>query len=566
MKIKEIVVNTEMPPLEEGIACGRRLSEISLPQGWERIRYARGNREIPVLQASHPAGILEIPLPAHGLQHIHLGLFRPRGKPAGMQVKLSTERLWRKIQPHLYTDDAGNALQDGLLGTKDIQAGATLQVRTEPAGTAGIAYALCHPAPRNAPNPHRKNVGAVIDVHDVFFKYRIDKPDDLLGVLEPFADSDFDRICWGNGAGSFRAVYFSNVMPMLGDGITEYHRDSARVTAEVMSMFRREGVDPLRLVNDFVHSLGLQLWSDDRICHCMDPAERQCAYLMNDFYINNQHMRVLVMDGSPHHQAMLSLAFPEYRDLKIRFLAEQARYGVDGIYIDFTRKSPMVGWEAPVLESFIKIYRKDPRKLPASEWLMEWLQHQCGFVTEFMRRLRETLDLAGKERGCRIPVACQVPHGWQFSRAISEAYFNAIDIATWAREGLVDIVAPSADLWHAPIHLDHMETLVAGTACELWGCLHQRAGECYPDKHEADANLEAHTDPWLIMRTAADLYNQGAAGLFLWESGELATVPSRWEVLKHLGDRDGLRQAFGVPIGFCDGRHRNTDLRLDKLN
>jgi hypothetical protein len=183
-----------------------------------------------------------------------------------------------------------------------------------------------------------------------------------------------------------------------------------------------------------------------------------------------------------------------------------------------------------------------------------------------MRELRAALDEVEEETGRRVPIASQVATGWQFARSIPECAMDGLDVATWAREGLVDIVAPAKGLFHDEIHLDHFHRLLEGTNCELWGCIHQRARECYPfdfRDHRDASHLESRVDPWIVMRTAADLYNQGAAGVFLWESGELPTVPARWEVLKHLGDRQRLTNMFGPPIGFYDGRHRFAQIRLE---
>jgi len=238
----------------------------------------------------------------------------------------------------------------------------------------------------------------------------------------------------------------------------------------------------------------------------------------------------------------------------------------DGIYIDWTRKSPTVGWEAPVLDPFIRKTGIDPRKSPKSEWVKEWLAHQAGFVTLFMRELRSALDEVARETGRRIPVAAQIKGGWRLGKRTPECFMDGIDIATWAGEGLVDIVAPGENLFHAPVNLDHFHQLIAGTDCQLWGCIHQRARECYPFQNLGspdNAGIEARVDPWIAMRTAADLYNQDAKGLFLWESGELPTVPARWNILKNLGDRKRLKNMFGPPIGFRDGRHRFEQLRLE---
>ena len=552
--------------IARGLAHNEALARLALPSGWNRRTIRRDGREICVLEAEHPADVLAVPLECVGRREIHLGVVRPRGVAASMQVRFSSDRFWRKVQPHLFIDDPGGGLQDGNLGVREVSRGESLLLRTEPGCRGAIGYLYCVPAEAEEETPNKRNVGAVIDVHNVYSKHRIDEPDDLLGVIAPFAESDFDRICWGTAGGSFRATYLSEVMPRLGEGLTEFPREAGRITAGVLAMFERRGVDPLRLVVDFAHEIGLQLWANDRICHCFDPADRRQIHLMSDFYERNQHMRVLTMEGDKHFQAMLSLAYPEFRDLKVRFLVEQARRGVDGIYLDYTRKSPVVGWEPAVLDSFKTKYGKDPRALPEAEWMTDWLAHQAGFVTLFMRELRAALDGVEAESGRRLPVAAQVPAGFRFYRSIPECYGNGLDVAAWAQEGLVDIVAPSTDLWHSPIRLDHLSPMLEPTRCELWGCIHQRAEECYPSRQAAaDENLylEAHVDPTIVLRTAADLYNQGAAGILLWESGELPSVLPRWECLKGLGDRDGLADLFGPRIGSVDGRRRIEQLSLE---
>ena len=554
-----------MNPIHEGLRANDLLTSVPLPPGWQWRELRAEGRQVRVLQANDPAGVLSLPLNRTGRHEIHLGLFRPKGAAPAMQVRLSPDRFWRKIQPYRFMDDPGGGLQDGLLGVLDMESDAELLIRPLPERIAALAYVLCKPSSAR-PVSRKGKLGAVMDVHDIMAtQYEIHNADDLRAVIAPFADSAFDRICWGNAAGSFRATYFSRVMPRMGEGLEQSDNPWAQRHVTVMQRLEKRGEDPLRVITDFAHEIGLQLWSDDRICHTFDPACGEYPHLVSDFVIKNQHMRVRNKDGSQHRQAMLSLAYPQFRDLKVRFLAEQARYGVDGIYIDWTRKSPVVGWEPAVIEPFKSKHGKDPHRLPQSEWIVDWLAHQCGFVTEFMRELRAELDKAGAETGRRIPIAVQVPHGWHHARAIPEFYWNGLDVAAWAREGLVDIVAPSADLWHAPIRLDHLPPMFDGTGCELWGCIHQRVPECFPSRKSDDrhAFLEAHLDPMIVLRAAADLYNSGAEGLFLWECGETPGVLPRWELLRHLGDRDRLTLMFGPKIGRMDGKHRFEQYTLE---
>jgi hypothetical protein len=81
---------------------------------------------------------------------------------------------------------------------------------------------------------------------------------------------------------------------------------------------------------------------------------------------------------------------------------------------------------------------------------------------------------------------------------------------------------------------------------------------------EGEVYLEAHVDPWLVLRTAADLYQQGVEGVFLWEAGQTPAVPQRWEILKRLGDREWVTQQFGRPVGPTDGRASIPHLRVER--
>ena len=58
-----------------------------------------------------------------------------------------------------------------------------------------------------------------------------------------------------------------------------------------------------------------------------------------------------------------------------------------------------------------------------------------------------------------------------------------------------------------------------------------------------------------IERSFADLYNQGAEGVYIWEAHDVPTVPQRWDVLKRIGDRQFLNDTFSSLIGPYDGNH-----------
>lgn len=531
------------------------MASLPLPTGWERKAFLCEGKPIHILTASDPAETLSVPLDASGWQEVRVGLVRPAGLAAGMRLRVSTEQHWRTVRPTVLFNDPREMLQEAVLGVFNLSPQSSLLVRPAPGLYAMIAFARCMPVPPPTPRAHRRNVGAVIDGYMAIQSLGAEAPHALADYVHAFADSDFDRLCWGTAAGTFRALYFSKVTEYFGQRQPRLLQ-TADKAAQAMDAFAKAGTDPLEQMLAAAHAEGFQLWANHRICHTFPPGEHDDK-LANRFFLDNQHMRVLDMDGTPNYQACLSLAYPEFRDWTVRFLVEQAGMGVDGIHIDFTRKHPIVGWEPAVYDSFRVKYGKDPRnwKGPSGGWVRDWLTHQSAFVTDLFRELRRALRPIEKRSGRRIPISVQVPQGWHIGYSILQCQFEALDVATWAREGLVDIAAPSDDLWYREISLDHLQVLLAGTQCEVWGCIHQRSPACYP-LNTADPHLtEAWVDPWRVARAASDDYNQGAHGIYVWEAGFLPDDPYRWEVLKDLGDHARLAREFGRPIGPFDGRN-----------
>jgi hypothetical protein len=407
----------------------------------------------------------------------------------------------------------------------------------------------------------------VFDTSMTLSTYRVEEPDDLLAVLRPYAESDTSDIFWGTTVGTYRPLYHSESLGFHGQDSppqTMRHRETA---AEAMRALARRGVDPLRHAIGFAHANGLRIWANYRISknheHDFSP-----DYPGGRFLTVNGDKRVLDKGGSPHHQVTMSFAYPEIRAMAVRSLLEQARYGVDGLYIDFCRKYPLVGWEPVVVEAFKRQTGKDPFVLPQAEWQHDWIAHTCGYVTQFLRELRASLAAEEKRRGRRIPIAAQVPGGWRFPLGVPAAMLDAMDLLTWAREGLVDIVAPSE--WTALMLetqcFDRMAPLLEGTGCELWGAIgpHFREALGTIEERAAFDGALADTDPWRFMATAHDYYSQGADGVYLWEAHDLASVPQVWNVIRRMGDRDFLRRTFGDKLGRFDGSHwiEQTPLKI----
>ena len=149
----------------------------------------------------------------------------------------------------------------------------------------------------------------------------------------------------------------------------------------------------------------------------------------------------------------------------------------------------------------------------------------AGYVTTFMRELREALD--GTGAGRRVRVAANVWPDHDTNHA------SGLDLRTWAREGLVDILAPAAgDSQHGSLEFAYMRGVVEGTGCVF-----------YPDLYPR--NMAARD----YLRRATEAYAEGAAGVSLWDCDRRIITRSQWNTIRRLGHRDDLPRMAAEP---CD--------------
>ena len=71
----------------------------------------------------------------------------------------------------------------------------------------------------------------------------------------------------------------------------------------------------------------------------------------------------------------ISYAFPDARRAIIDLLLEVARKPIDGVSIFYNRRPPLVGYEPPLVESFITDHGEDPRQLHDDD--PRWLRYRC---------------------------------------------------------------------------------------------------------------------------------------------------------------------------------------------
>jgi hypothetical protein len=192
-----------------------------------------------------------------------------------------------------------------------------------------------------------------------------------------------------------------------------------------------------------------------------------------------------------------------------------------------------------------------------------------------MRRFRKQTNETAARLGRPIRIAVQVSGDWGVlsdekfgARAVSMNFMYGFDIGTWAKERLVDVISPSFRRDYRPMFLEHvLDELGDGrNRIELVPSIGQHHDGLLPKGYNwavyfTDVGVDrrdlipfGELDPWRVLREAHDLYRQGVDSVDVWEMGHAPVRLSRWNILKHVGNRDLLTHEFGERIDGLMGK------------
>jgi uncharacterized lipoprotein YddW (UPF0748 family) len=158
-------------------------------------------------------------------------------------------------------------------------------------------------------------------------------------------------------------------------------------------------------------------------------------------------------DGRPYH-SQLSMAFPQVMDYKLGIIKEVLAYNPDGLFIDWLRTGDVrdnpqtdangiadYGYEQPLVQNFKRKYRTDPHAIPNDD--LRWVKFRADPRTDFMRHVKEL----ARARNRSLPISVLVANPWCYRGLGDKISGNLngmlLDVATWAREGLIDAASPA---------------------------------------------------------------------------------------------------------------------------
>ena len=200
-----------------------------------------------------------------------------------------------------------------------------------------------------------------------------------------------------------------------------------------------------------------------------------------------------------------NFAVPEVRQYKLSILREIAeRYDYDGIALDFARVTPVLP--------------------PGQAW------SERDKLTEFIRDFRQITLEVSRKRGRPFLVGVRLPEN------LPGCHFDGLDIETWVRDGLVDVLALGVRSFD--VDLLAFRRLTEGTHVKLYPCI--------DDHHASDGYA---TPPIEIYRgMAANWWQQGADGINTFNFNHAPDFPYRgaWEThlaaYRQIGSPETLRR------------------------
>jgi len=186
---------------------------------------------------------------------------------------------------------------------------------------------------------------------------------------------------------------------------------------------------------------------------------------------------------------------------------------------------------------------------------MDWTRHPMFFrtgqerpevITEMVRRVRERLDERGTKEGRRLLLIVRV------AASIEDNLRLGLDVPTWIREGLVDVVAPSSPSRYISFDMPIREwvDLVAGTPVEV----HASPDSAAP-RGDGQATVE------MYRAAASNGYAMGAHGFYLFNlfCRGYPLADDAYVIIRDVADPDALWFRDKLFMATLDNWRSDTD-------
>lgn len=392
------------------------------------------------------------------------------------------------------------------------------------------------------------------------FSFVADDPAESILHLESIIDSlvgtPVRTLTYCVGAGSDVLYYPTEVASVWGWRETKYDRMEQQEGDENATWGLRTrrivagmeaGVDPIRVAAERARENGLLFLPSYRMNDDHFIFEPFDYPLTGEFWIENHEELIIGLENSPIlsqelYGNLLDYSHEEVRNHRLEIIAEVIdRYAdvMDGIQLDFNRLQVLFP------------------KGTAEE--------RAHLVTDLVRQVRAKLDAAGEREGRDMALMARVPP------TPANCTWAGLDIATWAREDLVDVILPAQLMTLAhDMPIDEFVRIASEGAMTVHPSLYPRTSWHYPFSETPSASdytgrVIRHVSPDLVRGAASNYWAMGAKGfeVFNFQHDDMGVRPFTdrvYRILRDLGHERALNGADRIhaitPAYYLD--HEDT--------
>ena len=165
----------------------------------------------------------------------------------------------------------------------------------------------------------------------------------------------------------------------------------------------------------------------------------------------------------------------------------------------------------------------------------KWWRYRAELMTEFLRELRNRLDILEIRSGKYIQISARVDHARYLE--------HGLDVETWVKEGLVDILIPSRHGHDLPygFSIEEFVKMATGTRTLIYGGItHTLSGHDLTPEEDAilarGGKVERFAtamDGRMYRERAVEFYRQGAHGIYIFNNWRGTGVLNEEPLLSH---------------------------------
>ncbi len=350
----------------------------------------------------------------------------------------------------------------------------------------------------------------------------------LLSQVERYRNTDaawLDFCALVSGAVSYPSKYAE----WFGTGATKWPREFDRIATENFKAFEKQGMPMFPTLAARGKEIGIPVWG----------SLRMSAYYPDDYgpifngelWKNHPEFRIKNKKGSTLCE--MSFAHEPVRDQRIGVLGEMAEMGCAGVNLDFCRYPDVLGYEAPLVEEYVRMYGQDPRKLPDED--ERWVRLRCETMNRFMRGVKGKISEIAKRLDRPVKISVRLP-------ATGYRHYG-FDPQTWVSEKLVDVLIPGFPGLDRPYDARPWVAMAAGSGIKVYGNIEATLGQT-ANTELTDEQIARGIKPGTstvhdadsYRHRALELYNMGVDGIYIFNN---------WAgtgCLNLLGDERALKQ------------------------